>query len=216
MIRAAASFESNRPRLFAVAYRVLGSRTDAEDVLQDAFLNWSQCSAEGIESPTAFLVTITKRLCFDHLRKRRHEREQCVEGWPAEPVAEEEAASPEMLLESAEETAHAFLALTERLGRDELAAFLLREVFDYDYAEIAAMLGKSEPACRQAIHRARSRAREPRVRFAPPSHAQRRLLERFLVAVRSGDHDDVIALLGEVGGVASASAAPAYADRKAA
>jgi RNA polymerase sigma-70 factor (ECF subfamily) len=216
MIRAAASFESNRPRLFAVAYRVLGSRPDAEDVLQEAFLNWSQCAAEDIESPVAFLVTITKRLCFDQLRKRRHEREHCGGDWMAECFAEEEVASPEMQLESIEETAHAFLALVERLGPDELAAFLLREVFDFDYPEIAATLRKSEAACRQTIHRARSRAREPRARFAFPSQVQRRLLERFLIAARSGDRDDVMALVAAMGVATSASAAPSYADRKAA
>jgi RNA polymerase sigma factor (sigma-70 family) len=191
------SFESHRSRLFRVAYRLLGSRSEAEDVLQDAYLNWSRCSAEDIHSTTAFLVTITKRLCFDRLRELKHEREQCVGWWMPDPVLEDEFPSPEEQLELAEQVSIAFLAVIERLGPEERAAFLLHDVFDYDYPEVAELLGKAEPACRQTIHRARARIRDSRARFAVTAESQQRLLRKFVVALRAGDREAVMALLAE-------------------
>ena len=197
MNAAAVAFESNRSRLFAVAYRVLGSRTEAEDVLQDAYLNWSQCAAESIQSTTAFLVTITKHLCLDRIRKLKNEREQAIECWVPESIVEDEVPSPESQLELAEEASMAFLGAVERLGPDELAAFLLHDVFDYDYPEVAQMLDKTEAACRQIVHRARARARDSRVRCFATAESQQRLLDKFVVAIRTGDRRDVMALIAE-------------------
>jgi len=197
MNAAAVAFESNQSRLFAVAYRVLGSRTEAEDILQDAYLNWSQCAAESLQSTTAFLVTITKHLCFDRIRKLKNEREQAIECWVPESIVEDEVPSPESQLELAEEASMAFLAAVERLGPEELAAFLLHDVFDYDYPEVAQMLDKTEAACRQIIHRARARVRDPRVRYSVTAQSRQRLLERFVVAIRTGERRDVMALIAE-------------------
>lgn len=190
-------FESHRPRLFGVAYRMLGSRSDAEDVLQDTYLRWHQTAAEDIQSPVAWLVTITTRLCIDRLRLVKQEREQYVGPWLPEPIVEDHVTSPEMQRELAEEVSVAFLAVLERLGPEERAAFLLYEVFDYDYLEVAQMLGKAEPACRQMIHRARARVRESRPRFSVATESRERLLEKFLAAAGSGDRNAVMALLAE-------------------
>jgi len=190
-------FQSNRSRMLGVAYRLLGSRSDAEDVLQDAFLNWCQCSQENIQSATAFLVTITKRLCFDRLRKVKQEREHRAElGLPL-PVAEDEFPSAETQLEAVENASAAFVAVLERLGPEERVAFLLHDVFDYEYPEVAQTLGKNEATCRQVIHRARERVRDSRARFSVTSEARQRRLRKFVVATRTGDRKDVMALICE-------------------
>ncbi len=193
----AATFESNRSRMFGVAYRLLGSRNDADDVLQDAYLNWCQCAQENIQSATAFLVTITKRLCFDRLRKLKHEREHRVEWCLPEPAVEGESASAEVQLEAAQEVSVAFVAVLERLGPEERAAFLLHDVFDYDYPEVAQLLGKTEATCRQVIHRARVRVRDSSARFSVTAESLQRLLGKFIIAMRTGDRKDVMALLAE-------------------
>ncbi len=192
---AAEVFESHRPRLFGVAYRMLGTRTDAEDILQDAYLRWHQSATKDIQSPVAFLVTITTRLCLDRLRDLKEEREQYVGPWLPEPIVDK--LSPEMQREFADEVSVAFLVVLERLGPEERAAFLLHEVFDYDYPEVAQMLGKSEPACRQMVHRARARVLESRPRFAVTAESRERLLEKFLAAAGTGDRKAVMALLAE-------------------
>ena len=190
-------FQSNRSRMLGVAYRLLGSRSDAEDVLQDAFLNWCQCSQENIQSATAFLVTITKRLCFDRLRKLKQEREHRAEWGLPLPVAEDEFPSAETQLEAVENASAAFVAVLERLGPEERVAFLLHDVFDYEYPEVAQTLGKNEATCRQVIHRARERVRDSRARFSVTSEARQRRLRKFVVATRTGDRKDVMALICE-------------------
>ena len=189
-------FQSHRPRLFGIAYRMLGSRADAEDLLQDAYLRWHQSATEDIHSPIAFLVTITTRLCLDRLRELRQEREHYVGPWLPEPIVEDQFPSPGMQLELADEVSVAFLAVLERLGPEERAVFLLHDVFDYDYPEVAQMLGKAEATCRQIIHRARARTRA-RPRFSVTAESRERVLGKFLAAVRTGDRRAVIALLAE-------------------
>ena len=190
-------FQSHRARLFGIAYRMLGSRAEAEDLLQDAYLRWHQCHTEDIQSPIAFLVTITTRLCLDRLRELKEKREHYVGPWLPEPIVDDDIRSPEMQRELADEVSVAFLTVLERLGTEERAAFLLHEVFDYDYSEVAQMLGKSEPACRQMIHRARARVRESRPRFSVTTESRERLLEKFLAAAGTGDRKAVMALLAE-------------------
>lgn len=193
----AAVFESHRPRLLGVAYRMLGSRPDAEDLVQDAYLRWHQSATGAIQSPAAFLVTITTRLCLDRLRELKQERETCAGACMPEPVVHDFIPSPETQRELIDEASAAFLMILERLGPEERAAFLLHEVFDYDYPEMAQVLGKSEPACRQVIHRARSRVRESRSRFSVSPESRERILRKFLAAIASGERKDVMALLAE-------------------
>lgn len=194
---AARIFEAHRGRLFGIAYRMLGSRADADDLLQDAYLRWHECSTENIESPIAFLVTVTTRLCLDRLRVLKHERERYTGPWLPEPIVEDYAASPETQLELADEVSLGFLAVLERLGPEERAVFLLHDVFDYDYAEVAEVVGKAEPSCRQMIHRARLRVRESHPRFTVTAESRERLLEKFFAAAGVGDRRAVMALLAE-------------------
>ncbi|HVY07778.1 MAG TPA: RNA polymerase sigma-70 factor [Burkholderiales bacterium] len=193
----ATAFEKHRPRLFGVAYRMLGTRADAEDVLQDAWLRWHEADLAAIASPEAWLVTIVTRLCLDRLRATKQDRERYVGPWLPEPIIVDQMPSPELRLELANEVSVAFLALLERLGPEKRAAFLLHEVFDYDYPEIARMLGKSEPALRQMVHRAREEVRDGRPKFSVAEEVRGRLLEKFLAAASSGDRNAVMALLRE-------------------
>jgi RNA polymerase sigma-70 factor (ECF subfamily) len=189
-------FQLHRPRLFGVAYRMLGCRNEAEDILQDAYLRWHQSKPVNIQSVVAILVTITTRLCLDHLRKRKQERAQDVaEAWLCEALVTDAGPSPEMQRECSEEVSIALSAVLERLGREERAAFLLHEVFDYDYPELARLLGKAEPACRQIVHRARKRVRESKPRFTPTTESHERMLGEFLDAVKSGDRQAVLSLI---------------------
>lgn len=190
-------FESHRPRLFRIAYRMLGSRAEAEDLLQDAYLRWHGSHRTNIQSAAAFLVTITNRLCVDRLRALKQERAHCVGAWMPEAIADDHIPSPEMQHEFVDEVSGAFLAVLERLGREEMAAFLLHEVFDYDYPEVAQTLGKAEPACRQLIHRARAALRESRTRSRVSTESRERLLEKFLVAIGSCSRQAVMSLLAE-------------------
>ena len=190
-----ALFETHRPRLLGLAYRLLGSRSDAEDVVQDAWLRWRQADRAAIRDPEAWLVTATTRLGIDRLRLARTEREAYVGPWLPEPLSIDEAPGPERGAELAEQVSLAFLSLLERLGPEERAAFLLKEVFDYDYAQIAELIGHGEANCRQMVHRARLRvqAERPRFRVAPEQH--RSLLERFMDAYRRGDRAAIVQLL---------------------
>jgi len=197
MTTAAALFELHRTRLFGIAYRMLGSRTEAEDLLQDAYLRWHQSDRTGIQSVAAFLVTITTRLCVDRLRTLKQERVHYVGERLAEPIVDDHIPSPEMQRELVDDVSVAFLAVLERLGPEERAAFLLHDVFDHDYPEVAQTLDKAEPACRQLISRARARLRESRARFRVSAQSRERLLKKFLVAIGSGNRQAVMALLAE-------------------
>ncbi len=190
-------FAALRPRLFAIAYRMLGARADAEDVLQDAWLRWHRTDAATLQSAEAWLVTVVTRLSIDRLRAAKTEREAYVGWWLPEPLVETGERGPEALAEFAGELSIAFLWVLERLAPEERAAFLLRQVFDHDYDEIAALLGKTEAACRQMVHRASQRVQQERPRFEVSEDAHRRLLEKFVQAARSGERDAMQALLAE-------------------
>lgn len=183
-----AVFTAHRPRLFGIAYRMLGSRLDAEDVLQDAYLRWHQSPQSEVVSPQAWLVTTVTRLCIDRLRSARAERERYPGPWLPEPLVADEGADPAAAVEFAADLSLAFLTVLERLAPEERAAFLLREVFDTDYADIARMLAKNEPACRQLVSRARQRVRLEQPRFRVDEQTHRQLLDRFIEAARAGDH----------------------------
>ncbi|MCC7424741.1 MAG: RNA polymerase sigma factor SigJ [Planctomycetaceae bacterium] len=178
-----------RPRMMSVAYRMLGSVADAEDAVQDAFVRYQ--TAADISSPEGFLIRTTTRLCIDRLRARR--RQAYVGPWVPEPVDTTDRESP-----LAESLTQAFLLLLERLSPDERAAFLLRTVFDYEYAQVADVVGKSESTVRQLVSRARRKlGLDGERRFAVTTDQADGLAERFVEACRSGDLEAIEAMLSE-------------------
>ncbi len=191
------AFERVRPRLFGIAYRMLGSVQDGEDVVQDAFLRWHEADAGAIREPEAWLVTVVTRLAIDRLRRARREREVYPGPWLPEPVATQRWARSDERAELDSDLSMAFLLMLERLGPEERAALLLRDVFDTDYMAIAHTLGKSEAACRQIVRRARQRVRHDRQRFAVDGEVAGQLLGRFLVAIQADDMDAVLDLVAE-------------------
>jgi len=193
----AQAFNRYRGLLFSIAYRMLGSVADAEDVLQEAFIRWQRASAEEIRSTRAFLVTVVSRLCINYLQSVRVQREEYVGQWLPEPVVTEPNADPFSLLRVDESLSMAFLVLLERLAPVERAVFLLREVFDYDYAAIAQILSKDEVHCRKLFSRAREHVAEIRPRFVTSSQQRERLLAEFLQATSTGDMDGLVALLAD-------------------
>jgi RNA polymerase sigma-70 factor (ECF subfamily) len=197
---ATAAFQTHRPRLFGIAYRMLGSRADADDVLQDAWLRWQAADRTVLQSEEAWLVTVVTRLAIDRLRALKAERQNYFGWWLPEPLVEpiDEAPTPEAVAELADDVSFAMLYLLERLSPDERAAFLLRQVFDRDYEEVAQMLGKSEAACRQMVHRATERLQSQRPPRAPvPRPVHEDVLRRFMLAARSGQRDALKALLAD-------------------
>lgn len=190
-------FDALRPRLYAIAYRMLGTRADADDVLQDAWLRWHQTDRAVVQSAEAWLVTIVTRLAIDRLRAAKTEREHYVGWWLPEPLVEIDERTPETAAELASELSVALLWVLERLAPEERAAFLLRQAFDQDYEQIAALLGKTETACRQMVHRAAERVQQERVRFNVSKEAHRRIVEKFMKAAESGDREALQALLAE-------------------
>jgi RNA polymerase sigma-70 factor, ECF subfamily len=180
--------------LFSIAYRMLGSVMDAEDLVQEAYLRWEEAKETDVRSPRAYLTTIVTRLAINQLRAARTKRETYVGPWLPEPLVTED--TPDAV-ELAESLSMAFLLLLERLGPVERAAYLLHEVFDFEYAEIARVLDKTEANCRQLVARARKRIGSPHARFeADPAHAKR-LVEKFTEASFAGDMEGLIALLAE-------------------
>ena len=205
-------FVALRPALFGVAYRMLGSATDAEDIVQEAYLRWARVDGAEVESPRAYLTTVVTRLSIDHLRSARVRRESYRGPWLPEPVftesgqeaSQDHEVSPIDGEESrvdggnlADSLSMAFLVLLEELAPTERAAFLLREVFGYGYREIARTLERSEPACRQLVSRARRRIGDRRKRFDADREQSRELTRRFVVACGSGDVEGLMSLLAE-------------------
>jgi len=213
-------FQQHRPRLFGLAYRMLGTPADAEDVLHDAWLRWDAQDVSALDDPEAWLVTVTTRVALDRLRRAKTEREHYTGPWLPEPAGEI-AAAPDDALEHSQTLTLSFLLLLERLSPEERAAFLLHEVFDYSHAEAATILGIAEDACRQRVHRAKTRLREGRPRFHVDEQAQRRLLERFVAAMRKPDMETLRALFAEDavavadgGGVARAILQPLHGSER--
>jgi len=194
------SFETYRPYLFAVAYRLLGSAMDAEDLVQETYLRYQTTPPESIHSLKAYLTTILVRLGMDQLQLARRAREVYVGPWLPEPILTEELedpAHPEKRVKREESISLAFLVLLEQLQPFERAVFLLHEVFEYPFAEIAAMLGKSEVACRSSFSRAKQHLQAHRPRFTPAKETHQHLLASFLEAVQSGDMTNLTQLLAE-------------------
>jgi RNA polymerase sigma-70 factor (ECF subfamily) len=174
------AFQSLRPLLFAIGYRLLGSAAEAEDAIQDAWIRWQAADPAEIESDKAWLSTVVTRLCLDRLKSARAKREEYVGPWLPEPVRTEERVDPDSI-------SMAFLVLLERLTPLERAAYLLHEVFDYSHAEVARMLEREESAARQLFHRAEAHVRAGRPRFSPARADHERLLQTFAEALMKGD-----------------------------
>jgi RNA polymerase sigma-70 factor, ECF subfamily len=201
----AETFQSYRPLLFSIAYRMLGSGSEADDVLQDAYLRYAAAGSRGSEGPPteirslkAYLSTVVTRLCLDRLKAARATREQYLGPWLPEPVLTVDmAADPQGDAERHESITLAFLVLLEALTPQERAVFLLREVFEYEYPEIAEILGVSAANCRQLFHRAKEHIAEGRPRFRPAPERQHQLVERFLAATERGDIQALTSMLAQ-------------------
>lgn len=212
---ATARFQQHRPRVIGVAYRMLGSLAEAEDIAQETWLRWNGTDREVIENDEAWLVATSTRLAIDELRLVRRTREHYVGIWLPEPVLTDEMATPEHLHETASDLSVAFLAVLERLAPDARAAFLLHDVFEREYPEIARILEKSEASCRQIVHRARQRLREERRLHEVPHDIHRQLLQSFTAALDRGDLKAMMALMdrdaqlmGDGGGIVSSFPKP--------
>ncbi|HEX9372101.1 MAG TPA: RNA polymerase sigma-70 factor [Roseiflexaceae bacterium] len=187
MTNPAEDFQAYRPLLFSIAYRMTGSASEAEDLVQDSYLRYRAAPKEDIRSLKSYLSTIITRLAIDHLKSAQARREQYVGPWLPEPLLTSDGDPLLQKVEQREMIASAFLVLLETLSPQERAVFLLREVFEYEYGQIAEILGIGVANCRQIFHRAQQRVAERRPRFEPSQEAQRRLIERFLAACRRGD-----------------------------
>lgn len=217
----ASLFEDQRPRLLGLAYRMLGSLAEAEDVLQEAYLRWRRTSRDAIREPAAWLTSTVTRLAIDELRRQQVRRRDYVGPWLPEPwlsaADDAAAADPQEQMELADDLSVAFLLMLERLGPEERAALLLHDVFDADYADIAATLGKTPAAVRQMVTRARRRAHGERKRFTVSARERRDLLQRFQQALKARDEAELMALfaddaqlLSDGGGKARAALRPIY------
>jgi len=198
---------------------MLGSRADAEDIVQEAYVRWHEADRDRIDSAEAWLVTTTSRLAIDRLRRLKTEREAYVGPWLPEPVVA--PPPPDRHLDLADDLSIAFLTLLERLAPEERAAFLLHDVFDVGYGQIAAVLDRTEAACRQVVHRARERVRGERKRFDVDESAKAALLQKFLTAMEARDEQRILELFApdatwtaDGGGKTAASPRPVVgADR---
>jgi RNA polymerase sigma-70 factor (ECF subfamily) len=212
-----------RPLMFSIAYRMLGSASEAEDVVQEAFLRYHRESSSGtaVDSPKAYLSTITTRLAIDQLRSARVRRERYVGTWLPEPVVTDAESDVEAHAETADSLSMAFLVLLESLTPVERAVFLLHDVFDYGYEEIARVVGRNEQNCRQIAVRARRQVEAKRPRFEADRRQREELAQRFFEAVTNGDEAGLLGLLsqdviayGDGGGKAPAFPKPVYGREK--
>jgi RNA polymerase sigma-70 factor (ECF subfamily) len=187
-----AEFAEHRPGLERLAYRMLGSLADADDVVQEAYLRWKRADRSEVESPRAYLYSVVTRLCIDLRRAVDARKESYIGPWLPEPVVEHDPAGR---LEAAESVSIALLVVLESLSPIERAAYLLRRVFDYEYDEVSAILGKAEPNCRQLVSRAEDHIRERRPRFDPAPGEAERLTGEFLQACATGNLNDLVQIL---------------------
>ena len=216
-------FMEYRPLLLGVAYRMLGSASEAEDVVQEAYLRWAAIPDGTADNPRAYLTTAVVRLCLDQLRSARARRENYVGEWLPEPVTSDPLEDGAAAAELADSLSLAFLVMLEELTPLERAAFLLREVFQFDYEEVGAMLGRSAPACRQLVARGKRHVAERRIRFDADRRRSNTVATQFLTACATGDLQGVLSLLAEDvvvhsdgGGVVTAGRRPVYGRDKAA
>ena len=191
------TFESHRNHLMGLAYRMTGSVADAEDILQEAYLRWERTDVQTVRQPKAFLSKVVTRLCLDSLKSARARKETYVGPWLPEPVLGEGAMAVDDATELAQDISMALLMALERLSPAERAAFLLHDVFDASYGEVADALGRSEAACRQLTSRARAHVQSTRPRYRPSEDEHERVVRAFGAAVLSGDVDGLQKVLAE-------------------
>jgi RNA polymerase sigma-70 factor, ECF subfamily len=217
------AYQELRPLLFSIAYRMVGSVSEAEDIVQESFLRFHRAVREGtrVDSPKAYLSAVTTRLAVNHLRSARVRRERYVGTWLPEPLLTDTAEDAAQHAETADSVSMAFLVLLERLSPVERAVFLLREVFGYGYDEIAEVVGKTEDNCRQLAARARRHVEARRPRFEASRRQRDELARRFLAAVEDGDAEGLVGVLAadavmyaDGGGRAPATAAPVHGRRQ--
>jgi len=214
------TFEQHRSYLFGIAYRMMGSAMEAEDAVQEAYLRYQDVDEHKIKNPRAFLSTVVTRICLDQLKSARAQREEYYGPWLPEPIlmdVDSAAVTPAKRLLELESISMAFLTLMEKLSPTERAVFLLREVFDYDYAEIAEIVQKSEATCRQLLSRAKRHISTGKPRFDPSPENHTQLLQQFIATVQMGDMDGLthllaeeVALYSDGGGKAHAATRPLY------
>jgi RNA polymerase sigma-70 factor (ECF subfamily) len=193
----AAVFTETRPLLFSIAYRMLGSVADAEDIVQDAYLRWQRTPDLDVREPRAYLTTVVTRLAINELKSARVQRETYVGPWLPEPLVTEHAPDSSASVELAESLSMAFLVMLERLSPIERAVLLLHDVFDFDYAEIARIVDKSEANCRQLLSRAKKHVVADEARFDADREQAARLTRRFTEASGAGDLEGMLAVLAE-------------------
>lgn len=225
---AADAFSVSRRRLLAIGYRMLGSVQEAEDLVQDVWLRWHhevEEKAAPVQTPQAWLVTVTTRMAIDRLRAAQRRRETYPGDWLPEPLVDDGPDSPEQIHERADDVSVAFMVLLECLTPEARAAFLLREVFDVDYEQVAAAIGKNEASARQIVHRARQRLSQARGTERPPARTppaeQYALLRRLIQATRDGDFAGIqallaeeVALMGDFGGIGPRLRRPLHGARR--
>lgn len=218
--RDAREFEAHRGKLFGIAYRMLGAVGDAEDAVQDAYLRYASTKRDDIRSTEAFLVTVITRLCLDRIKSAQAQREVYVGQWLPEPLLTDqppESQDPAERMADLESISYAFVLLLQSLSPEERAAFLLHEVFDYDYVEIAEFMGKSEAACRQLVSRAKKHVAEHRPRIKTTPEEYHRIMASFMQVVSTGDlsglmqlMSDDVTMVSDGGGKASAALHPLH------
>jgi RNA polymerase sigma-70 factor, ECF subfamily len=186
---------AHRSTLFGIAYRMLGSVADAEDIVQETFLRWRKQDATAIDVPKAWLIATATRLCIDQLRSARRRREEYVGIWLPEPLVQETAPAANEHAALADSLSMAFMLMLENLAPVDRAVFLLREAFDYEYTEISRIVDKSEAACRQIISRAKAQLTDRAEPIEPPPERAAQIMQRFLTATHTGELPDLLALL---------------------
>jgi len=189
------SFTTHRSLLFGIAYRMLGDVAAAEDIVQETYLRWQKQETARIDSAKAWLVATATRLCIDQLRSARQRREEYVGVWLPEPLMQDAAPAASEHAALADSLSMAFMLMLDALSPVERAVFLLREAFDYDYAEISRIVKKSEVACRQIVSRAKAQLARQSAPVTPPREKAERLMQQFLTATRTGELPDLLALL---------------------
>lgn len=190
-------FEQNRPRLFRLAYGMLGRVAPAEDAVQEAYLRWRKIDIKDIHSPAAWLSTVVSRICLDEIKSARNHREQYIGIDLPEPLLESDNGTPEEHAELADSLSMALLVVLEKLTPIQRAVFILHEIFDYDYTSIADIVNKTEPNCRKIAQRARERVGKNKPRFKPADKEHHRLVKSFMEAAQNGNTTDMEKMLAE-------------------
>ncbi len=221
MDKSTRAFEQLRSRLFRLAYGMLGSTADAEDIIQEAFLKWTRVNHDQVQSEWAYLSTIVSRLCLDELRSARKRREEYVGPWLPEPYVETYKKTPEYQAERSEDLSMALMVIMESLTPVQRAVFVLHDIFGFDFREISELIGKEESNCRKIAQRARTYVESQRTGEKPDEHGQEKFLSSFIRAVEQGEVNELKRLLAEDailysdgGGRVTAARKPIYGNDK--